>query len=102
MTNMHAPLSLGPPSPPTNLSLSVAGTNLNLSWTAPLAPPGVTVWYHVIIAGYNSAPTIYLSNVTHYATNLPNCLQCKLSVLAINGAGTSAPSNTVTFTTTSE
>ena len=94
-------VSLGTPSPPVNLTLSeIAGARVNLSWTPPLTPPGVIVWYHVIISDLGNtlpSPTAQLCNVTHYEMDIPNCLHCELTVVALNGAGESAPSNSVMF-----
>ena len=92
---------LGTPSPPVNLTLSeIAGTRVNLSWTPPLTPPGVIVCYRVIIADLGNtlpSPTAQLCYVTHYEMDIPNCLHCELTVVARNGAGESAPSNSVMF-----
>ena len=94
-------VSLGTPSPPVNLTLSeIAGTRVNLSWTPPLTPPGVIVYYRIIIADLGNtlpSPTAQLCNVTHYEMDIPNCLHCELTVVALNGAGESAPSNSVMF-----
>ena len=101
MFNRFDPLD--PPSPPTNLTVTeIVGTSVNISWRAPFTPSGVALWYHVMIADLNSTqiPTPYQSNTTHYEMSRLNCYQCTITVVAVNEAGKSVPSDPVLFNIT--
>ncbi len=91
------------PGPPTNLSYSVSGTAVTLTWTAPVGTEPVTDYY--LEAGTSSGATnIGGSFLGSTATSLtaPDVppITYFVRIRAVNSAGASRPSNEITFTVT--
>src|SRR5262245_61171697 len=87
----------GPPSPPGNLAVTVSGSTVQLTWTA---PPQQVAAYRLQAGSAsglsNLANTIVGANPALTAPGVPPGTYY-VRVRAINGSGESAPSNEVVF-----
>ena len=90
---------LEPPSPPTNLSVSVIGNGtLVLKWQPSFAPYGVALLYRVttydLLAPSATLETVMVENcsyIRYFALQISQCPRYEISVLAVNRAGESNP-----------
>ena len=93
------PQAVVPPGAPTNLAVSVSGTTAHFTWV-PAATGGVAT-SHLLVAGTTAGFVIPIASVAlpgTPGTTIPNVPPGTyyVRVLAVNGGGTSGPSNEVT------
>ena len=83
----------GAPGTPTNFQGSVSGNSVVLSWNPP-ASGGAPTGYALQVTGLGTVPVGF---VTSFSSPAPNGTYT-IAVVATNGNGTSAPSNSITLT----
>jgi hypothetical protein len=97
------------PQPPTNLSATTfSSSQIDLRWDEPTNDGGATVTGYQIersdddMTWYTVEPNTGSSTTTYSDTGLPSSTAYYYRVSAINSAGSSSPSNSVTATTNSQ
>jgi titin len=93
----------GTPSAPASLSGTVANRSVTLTWAPPTSTGGIVLSGYRILSVSGSTSTVLVANTNSLSTtwtlsNLTNGTSVTYEVEALNAAGASSPSTTVTLT----
>ena len=89
------------PANPTNLTATVAGGSIELSWNAPSDDGGSAITGYTIYRGNDSGSMVSIATVngtSYMDSGVADGETLYYKVVAVNGNGVSAPTNTVTAT----
>jgi YVTN family beta-propeller protein len=84
---------IGPPNPPTNVTASSSNASATITWQAPTNTNGSPITDYIVIPSGGSPIDTKSTNTSYTVTGLTNGNTYVFSVIAVNNAGQSNPSN---------